>query len=89
MTYEEIKNYPALTEHAKYTELTFADNGIGFEPEFTNQIFTMFKRLNHQYTGTGIGLAICKKIVDNHKGSIGAESEKGKGTKFIVRLPLV
>ena len=88
MTYDEVANNPELYENTRYTELIFADNGIGFEPEFANQIFTMFRRLDHQYSGTGIGLAICKKIVDNHKGSIAAESEKGNGCRFTVRLPL-
>jgi signal transduction histidine kinase len=88
LSYEEVHNNAALNENLKYAELVFTDNGIGFEPEFASQIFTMFKRLDHQYSGTGIGLAICKKIVDNHKGSISAESEKGKGSSFTVCLPL-
>jgi PAS domain S-box-containing protein len=79
--------FPALEEGRKYIEIVFQDNGIGFEPRYAEQIFAMFQRLNKEYDGTGIGLALCKKIVDNHKGAILAESEVGKGTVFRVVLP--
>jgi signal transduction histidine kinase len=66
------------------------DNGIGFDSCFQEQIFGMFKRLHgrDEYNGTGIGLAICKKIVERHGGSISAHSSAGKGAEFIVELPL-
>jgi PAS domain S-box-containing protein len=85
----EIKN-KSLTAAPTYCHITVSDNGIGFEPHFTDQIFEVFQRLHGQeaYPGTGIGLAICKKIVDNHSGFIEAESELGKGTTFHIYLPV-
>jgi signal transduction histidine kinase len=66
------------------------DNGIGFDEEFTEKIFAPFERLHgmsSQYPGTGIGLAICRKIAARHGGSIFAKSEPGKGSMFIINLP--
>jgi len=65
------------------------DNGIGIEPEYYEQIFTMFKRLHsrEQYSGTGIGLAVCKKIIQRHGGEIGVESKLGEETTFWFTLP--
>lgn len=79
-----------MDSSAPFLELIFKDNGIGFEQEYAEQIFDIFQRLNsnHQYSGTGIGLALCKKIVENHKGYITAESEPNKGSTFKVYLPL-
>jgi light-regulated signal transduction histidine kinase (bacteriophytochrome) len=66
------------------------DNGIGFEPKFQDRIFNVFQRLHTQseFKGSGIGLAICKKIAERHGGRISAESVKGKGSIFAVVLPL-
>ena len=66
------------------------DNGIGFENQYAEKIFEVFQRLqqNDVYEGTGIGLALCKKIVESHKGSIRAESKPGKGSLFSIILPL-
>ena len=73
----------------KYYRVAIKDNGIGFEPEYSKRIFEIFQRLHgrDEYSGTGIGLAICKKIVQNHKGFIYAESEPGKGAAFFICLP--
>jgi light-regulated signal transduction histidine kinase (bacteriophytochrome) len=75
-------------ENNKY-EITVKDEGIGFEQEYATRIFQIFQRLHgkSEYPGSGIGLAICKKIVDNHHGEIIAKSEAGKGASFIITLP--
>jgi light-regulated signal transduction histidine kinase (bacteriophytochrome) len=74
----------------KYCRILIEDNGIGFEQRYSEQIFDMFKRLHHhnEYEGTGIGLALCKKIVEQHNGYISAKSSLGNGSTFIVSLPL-
>jgi len=73
----------------KYHKIIFTDNGMGFDPQFKETIFVLFQRLHSKtdYPGTGIGLAICKKIVENHKGHITADSIVGKGSVFTVFLP--
>lgn len=66
------------------------DNGIGFEQKYAEQIFQMFKRLHlhSEFEGTGIGLALCKKIVEKHHGHIFAQSTPGEGSLFTISLPL-
>lgn len=74
----------------KYWRIYVQDNGIGFEQQYAEQIFTMFTRLHvgPEYSGTGIGLAICKKIVDEHQGYISARSAVNEGTLFVISLPV-
>jgi len=71
-------------------EIVVQDNGIGFEACFAEQIFVVFQRLHNrtEYEGTGIGLAICRKITDRHGGTIVAKSAEGQGAAFIVTLPV-
>ena len=70
-------------------EITLSDNGIGFSQQHADKIFNTFTRLNarDQYEGTGLGLALCKKIVERHNGIISARSEEGKGSTFTVTIP--
>lgn len=91
MEKEEILSFSELNPDKKYIELKFEDNGIGFEKTYEQQIFVMFQRLHDKqsYKGTGIGLALCKRIVENHKGIIYTESELGKGSTFYIVLPVV
>ena len=85
----EVTQRPLLSEDKSYFELTFADNGIGFNQQYEHKIFEIFQRLNTrlEYEGTGIGLALCSTIVQNHNGQIHAESEEGRGARFYVILP--
>ncbi|MBE8723705.1 CHASE3 domain-containing protein [Flavobacterium hungaricum] len=84
-------DYPEILEQSvkKFYKITFTDNGMGFDPQFKETIFILFQRLHSKtdYPGTGIGLAICKKIVENHKGHITADSTLNKGSVFTVFLP--
>jgi PAS domain S-box-containing protein len=78
-----------LPGQKKYHRIAIMDNGIGFEPTHNHQIFELFQRLHarSEYEGTGIGLAICKKIVENHNGTITASGQPGKGATFTIYLP--
>jgi light-regulated signal transduction histidine kinase (bacteriophytochrome) len=71
-------------------EITVEDNGIGFEQKYATRIFEAFQRLHGrmEYPGTGMGLAICRRIVDCHRGTIEARSAPGQGATFTVALPL-
>ncbi len=82
---KEVTLLPAVT----YCHITVSDNGIGFEPEYDKSIFEVFQRLHtkEKYSGTGIGLAIVKKIVDNHYGIITATSQLNKGATFNIYIP--
>jgi signal transduction histidine kinase len=70
-------------------ELTVEDNGIGFEEQYAERIFKIFQRLHSReaYEGTGIGLAVCRKIVERHGGEITATSSPGLGATFKIRIP--
>ena len=82
-----VKLYSTKTKdiHSIYIQ----DNGIGIKKEYYDKIFIMFQRLHNQseYEGTGLGLATCKKIVDEFEGKISISSELGKGTTFKIELP--
>jgi light-regulated signal transduction histidine kinase (bacteriophytochrome) len=82
-------NIEKLSPVKKYCHITVKDNGIGFEPHFSERIFEVFQKLHSKdiYGGTGIGLAIVKKIVENHKGIIIATSELNKGAQFDIYIP--
>lgn len=86
----DVAAYPSLSRDLKYALITVTDNGIGFNQANAEQIFDIFQRLHGkaEYEGTGIGLAICKKIVQNHNGHIFATSVKGEGATFYVILPI-
>lgn len=78
------------TGNPKFCRIYIEDNGIGFDQKYAEQIFDMFRRLhvNVEFAGTGIGLALCKKIVEKHMGFISAQSKIDKGSTFIISLPM-
>lgn len=82
-------NYKTLKPNQRYYHVKISDNGIGFKPDYKEKIFEIFQRLHgrEEYTGTGIGLAIVKKIVDNHNGFITADGEPNKGATFDIYIP--
>lgn len=86
----QIENAPETLQEQFYHQIIFEDNGIGFEQQYDKIIFSLFQRLHgkREYGGTGIGLALSKKIVENHSGFITASSEPSKGAKFYVYLPV-
>jgi two-component system CheB/CheR fusion protein len=87
----EVKHtIEGLNPGLEYVEIIFEDNGIGFNNEYAEQIFVIFQRLNarHEYPGTGIGLALCRKIVENHGGKIFATSIEQVRTEFHIILPV-
>jgi light-regulated signal transduction histidine kinase (bacteriophytochrome) len=79
----------SATREGRFWSICVKDNGIGVSPEYQEQIFRMFKRLHNadEYEGTGMGLAICQRIVERYGGRIWVESEKGKGSKFCFTAP--
>jgi PAS domain S-box-containing protein len=89
MSLSEIKKFIPRHQETDYYKISIQDNGIGFDEQFTDQIFEVFKRLHGKetYAGSGIGLALCKRIVLNHNGLIYVNSEIGKGSVFNIILP--
>ena len=79
-----------LAPDRAYYLLTISDNGIGFEEQYEHRIFEVFQRLHgkDEYKGTGIGLAIVKKIVDNHRGIIKATGKLNQGARFDIYFPV-
>jgi len=90
LTEKQIKKYPSFISNTAYCEIIFKDNGIGFEQHYADKIFTIFQRLHNKekYLGTGIGLALTKKIVETHHGKIFANAKENKGAAFHVILPI-
>ena len=84
-----LRPFSQEEENRHHLRLSIQDNGIGFEAKYTEKIFDIFQRLHGQeeINGSGIGLSICKKILDRHHGAITANSHPGQGTEFIIILP--
>jgi PAS domain S-box-containing protein len=81
---------PEEDPYAEQCEVTIQDNGIGFDEKYLDKIFAMFQRLHgrNEYEGTGVGLAVCRRITDRHGGTITARSKPGEGATFIVTVPV-
>lgn len=86
---EELMAYKNLERFRTWYEFTVIDNGIGFDQQYAEKIFTIFQRLHNrkEYEGTGIGLSLVKKVISNHGGEIHAHSSPGKGARFVFTLP--
>jgi light-regulated signal transduction histidine kinase (bacteriophytochrome) len=89
MSAVDLSKFTKYSTNKNYYKITVSDNGIGFDDKYAEDIFRVFKRLHsyHEFEGTGVGLSICKKIVEKHNGFIKAESEIDKGSTFIIGLP--
>lgn len=87
-------SWPGLAEsnlpYKRYYQISVMDNGIGFDIKYLDKIFTIFQRLQGrtEYEGTGIGLAVCQRVAENHQGLLLAESKKGEGSRFYLYLPI-
>jgi len=81
---------PEVADHKPMVEISVADNGIGFDEKYLDRIFNVFQRLHgrHEFEGTGIGLAVVRKIIERHEGSVTAKSHEGAGATFLFTLPL-
>lgn len=94
INYQKVKANDAkelnINSKEHYHKITFTDNGIGFEQEYAERIFVLFSRLHEkdEYSGTGIGLSICKKIIENHKGYIFALGKPNEGAVFTIYFPV-
>ncbi len=84
-----FKTVQGKYKYIDFVRVQFTDNGIGFEKDFETYVFQLFKKLDAHTSGLGIGLSLCKKIVQNHHGSITASSEPGLGTTFTIMLPVL
>ncbi len=89
--FNELKSASANHSFELIHSIVVEDNGIGFDQKYAEEIFVVFKRLHsyHEYEGTGVGLSICKKIMERHHGKIKAQSRPGEGSKFVVELPVI
>ncbi len=90
MNGKELAGHTTLNKQGAYTEIVVKDNGIGFDEKYAGHVFELFQRLHNRdhYDGTGIGLALCRKIVLQHGGKIYVKSKEGEGTSFHIILPL-
>jgi len=84
-----VEDNGSASSQSKYCRIYVEDNGIGFDQKYAEQIFDMFTRLHltGEFEGTGIGLALCKRIADLHNGFISARSKLSQGATFIISLP--
>jgi signal transduction histidine kinase len=90
LTKEEVSEFTDLNKSLEFREIIVSDNGIGFDQQFARQVFVIFQRLHSsgKFEGTGIGLALCKKIIDHHNGEIFAISRENEGSSFHIILPV-
>jgi len=89
MTKNELSKFTNHVNGTPYYKITVTDNGIGFDEKYNEEIFKVFKRLHsyQEYAGTGVGLSICKKIIEQHHGFIKAEGRLNEGSSFVICLP--
>lgn len=87
--HSEANGAKPVTKGSGYYKITVADNGIGFDEKYADEIFMVFKRLHsyHEFEGSGVGLSLCKKIVEKHNGFIRTSSKIGEGSSFMIYLP--
>ena len=85
----DLKTSDKHIENVSYYRISVSDNGIGFDEKYAEDIFLVFKRLHsyHEFEGTGVGLSICKKIIDKHNGFISAHNNEDEGATFVLELP--
>ena len=85
MKAEESKFHDKYEKGTRYYGIKISDNGIGFDEQYAEDIFMVFKRLHsvHEFEGTGVGLSICKKIIDKHNGFITASGKSKEGVYFL------
>jgi light-regulated signal transduction histidine kinase (bacteriophytochrome) len=85
----DYKNPEKYTNGISYYKIAVSDNGIGFDAKYAEEIFMVFKRLHsyHEFEGTGVGLSICKKIIDKHNGYLTAFGDLNQGATFVIELP--
>ncbi|HET7002138.1 MAG TPA: ATP-binding protein, partial [Puia sp.] len=90
MPHEEQMKHTKLNQEIRYFNISVKDNGMGFDQKYADQIFLIFHRLHNrnEFSGTGIGLALCKKIVVNHNGEITGDSNGKDGAAFRILLPM-